>query len=301
MKIPPKFFLHTVIFFFIIFSHPAITQEQRWGKRIDKGILQNSSIDEASGIACSRRNPGILWTHNDSGDKSRIFAIGVDGSYLGEFILEGVKARDWEDIAIGPGPEDGESYLYIGEIGDNMGRHPDKAIYRFPEPVIDSTGLHSQGSITNFDVISFRYPDGPRDAETVIVDPLTRDIYIVSKREKNVRVYRASWPQPTDREYELEFLTTIDITAINGGDVSFSGTGILLKNYTTLYYWPRNPDLPLWRAFEQPPRLLPYTMEPQGEAVCWDSAGTGYYTLSEKRGSSPVHLYYYPLSPPGKQ
>ncbi len=262
--------------------------------RIDCGIVLNSEITEASGIALSKTNQDVLWTHNDSGDSSRLFAIGVDGRHLGEFSFKGLKARDWEDIAVGPGPETGQSYIYIGEIGDNRAKFQDKYVYRTKEPVLGSKNKPTESVITDFDILAFRFPDGNRDAETVMVDPLTKDIYIVSKRESQVRIYRAPYPQPVSKPFFLEFLTTIPMTNINSGDISPSGTGILLKTYTSIYYWKRDPSLPLWKSFENEPVRLPYTMEPQGEAVCWDKDGSGYYTISEKRGRSSVHLYYYP-------
>ena len=90
------------------------------------GLVTNHKIDEASGIASSRVNSNIIWVHNDSGDLAKIYAIGLDGSYLGVLRLEGVIARDWEDMCIGPGPKDNSDYIYIGDIGDNFSRKDKK-------------------------------------------------------------------------------------------------------------------------------------------------------------------------------
>lgn len=188
--------------------------------RLDCGVVRSNDINEASGIALSKTNKDVLWTHNDSGDSSRLFAIGVDGTNVGEFTLQGPRARDWEDIAVGPGPEDGQSYIYIGEIGDNRAKFPDKYIYRIKEPVVGSGNKPTDGVITDFDIIAFRFPDGNRDAETVMVDPLTKDIYVVSKRESHVRIYRAPYPQPVSNPFFLEYLTSVNITNVNGGDIS---------------------------------------------------------------------------------
>mgnify|MGYP004290356523 CR=1 FL=1 len=40
---------------------------------------------------------------------------------------------------------------------------------------------------------------------------------------------------------------------------------------------------------------LDYVTEPQGESICWDPIGKGYYTLSEEPSNIATHLYYYPI------
>ena len=103
----------------------------------DFGEIENSHINEASGICPSKKNSNVLWIHNDSGDHSRIFAVNFNGVHLAEYYLSNSKNRDWEDIAVGPGPILGESYLYVGDIGDNLSIYGTKYIYRFIEPTIN--------------------------------------------------------------------------------------------------------------------------------------------------------------------
>src|SRR5262249_9269918 len=66
--------------------------------------LENQSIRESSGIAASRRNAGVFWTHNDSGDGPFIYAFDRQGKHRGVWRVAGAGAVDWEDMAIGPGP-----------------------------------------------------------------------------------------------------------------------------------------------------------------------------------------------------
>ncbi len=264
-----------------------------FGPRENLGLVEYDGINEASGIAASRKYPGVLWTHNDSGDLPRLFAVEADGSHRGIFTLDGVNARDWEDIAVGPGPVDGEQYIYIGEIGDNNARYDLKYIYRLIEPKVSLNGKPAETKIEMFDRITFRYPDGNRDAETLMVDPRTRDIYIVSKREDCVRVYRLPYPQPTVEPLVPKHVATIDLTQAVGGDISADGSEILIKNYTNMYYWKRPETGDLWQAFDIKPAVVPYIPEPQGEAVAWKSDGSGYYTVSEERSGMPAYLYFY--------
>jgi hypothetical protein len=81
----------------------------------------------------------VLWTHNDSGDTNRLYALNTAGKHLGVYYIAGAQARDWEDLAIGPGPIAGQHYIYIGDIGDNGKQYEYKYIYRIPEPQVDSS------------------------------------------------------------------------------------------------------------------------------------------------------------------
>jgi len=265
----------------------------RFGPRIDKGLIEHGSIDEASGLAASRINRNVLWVHNDSGKHPRIFALDADGDHLGVFYLPGVSYRDWEDIAVGPGPVPGQSYIYLGNIGDNEAAYDLKYIYRFPEPSVPRGDGAVRDTLRNVDTITFRYPDGARDAETLVLDPLTRDLLIVSKRETEVHVYRLRYPQSTNHVITADRVATLPISNVVAGDISTSGFEILLKTYDTVYYWRRQPSESVAEALQNEYDIAPYVLEPQGESICWDAAGSGYYTTSEELANLPAHLYYY--------
>ncbi len=270
------------------------TGKHEFGDRLDLGLINNDSLNEVSGLAASRKNANVLWTHNDSGDENRVFAIDANGKHLGTFFIEGAEARDWEDIAVGPGPIADRQYLYIGDIGDNFSQFDIKHIYRVMEPEVNYNQPPVEAALSGVEAIAFQYPDGKRDAETLMVDPLTKDIYIVSKRESNVRVYRAPYPQSTTRTITLEYVVTLNLNNVVGGDISPSGNEVVIKTYSAIYYWRKLPDEKCWTIFEKDPVNVPYIPEPQGEAVCWRADGLGYYTVSEELGGIPSHLYFYP-------
>ena len=118
-------------------------------QRIDLGEIESDNILEASGLASSRFNQNILWTHNDSGDSNRIFAMDINGNHVGEFLLNNTENRDWEDIAIGPGPMEGVDYIFVGDIGDNRSENDVKHIYRFVEPQVYTNNQSSETNINN--------------------------------------------------------------------------------------------------------------------------------------------------------
>lgn len=276
-------------------SCAAGAQPPEFGEGENRGLLADDLITEASGLAASAETPGVLWTHNDSEDTTRIFAVGLRGEAYGTFHLEGSSARDWEDIAVGPGPDSTVSYLFVADIGDNNASYETKRIHRVAEPTVDTGAGYVVGVLRNVETITYRYPDGARDAECMMVDPLTRDLYVVSKREPDVRVYRAPWPQSTTETITLEYVATLDsISWVTAGDISSDGGEILIKNYAFVYYWERHQEESIAEAFERRPMLLPYLQEPQGEAIAWLRDGSGYYTVSEERGGIEASLWFYP-------
>lgn len=253
------------------------------------------SLKEASGLVASIKNEGMLWAHNDSGNPNVIFLIDKkDGSTVARYRLNGINNVDWEDIEIGPGPEDGEIYLYIGDIGDNTAQRPKVTVYRFAEPVFDETHKTVLTELyPEADRIRLVYPERPMDAETLLLDPITKDIYIVSKRELRVSIFIAPYPQSTEEDNLLIKIGNIPVMFATGGNVSEDGHHILIRTYNLIFYWERKADEKMWDTFQRKPLRLPYDpIEPQGEAICWGSNG-GYYTVSELSAGIFPQLYFY--------
>jgi hypothetical protein len=292
-KIVVGFFSATL---FLTCSSKRIFDHDYFQIGISQGIIDNSEINEASGLASSKNYPSMFWTHNDSGDKPRIFLITDKAKYRATFYLQGIKNRDWEEIAQGPGPVESKSYLYIGEIGDNLGLHNYKYIYRIEEPDFspeESTALIDTVD-HGIDSIKFSLSDGARDTEAFLVDPTTKNIYIFSKREKKeVNLYVLPYPQSTEKPIIAKFLMHIPFTQITAADISVDGKEVLIKNYQHIYYWKKNGNESLEDLLKKEPAHLPYAEEPQGEAIAFDRNGKGYYTLSEESKAKKPHLMFY--------
>jgi hypothetical protein len=311
-------FLAVSFFFGCQKKAPLVVSNDLFEPGVSQGVLDNSELLEVSGLVESINNPGYLWVHNDSGDKARIFLIDKQGKHKATVWFANTTNRDWEDISIGPGPEEGKSYIYVGDIGDNEGEFKSKYIYRVEEPVLD-VNKPSDTTITQVDRIEFQLPDGPQDAELLMGDPITGDLYILSKRKKKVNLYRLPYPQSTTSTVTAEialadrdFLKTegksvskqSDETLINGynsqyyfqivaGDISPDGREVLIKSYSSIYYWKKEGEESIIDLLKRDPIYLPYKAEPQGEAIGFDHEGKGYFTLSEKRGKvSPQIIFY---------
>jgi hypothetical protein len=134
-----------------------------------------------------------------------------------------------------------------------------------------------------------------RDCETIMIDPTTNDFYVLSKREDSVRVYFSPYPFPVDTIRPKEVLR-LPLTQIVSGSISTDARQILLKNYNFIYYWKRSDENTLSELLAKKPQELPYDRERQGEAICWNREGTGFYTLSESPElGPPSQLRYYKM------
>ncbi|MBN2415800.1 hypothetical protein JXO52_08150 [bacterium] len=290
------------IFVCLVPGWAGYAQQPLFGDRVDRGVIDTSLLPEVSGAACSTLNADILWVHNDSGGENLLYALDArTAAVVAVYRVAGVPNHDWEDIAAGPGPEPGVSFLYIADIGDNEGERPVKQIIRIREPVVPAGSARGVRTLTGAEICSFRYPDGVHNAETLLLDPLSRDMYIVTKSRRTAAVYRLVFPRPVDRIVTAERCGTIDMPQATAGSVTVDGTGIIIKNYFSMFYWRRDPAASLFQALSSAPAILPYIPEPQGEAVCWKREGNrdGFFTLSEQKANMPVHLFYYP--PQGRE
>lgn len=251
------------------------------------GVINSALLTEASGIAASRRTPGALWTHNDSGDSARVFAFDVQARLLGTYTISGVTALDVEDVAVGPGPSAGVHYLYVGDIGDNLAIRSSIRVHRFPEPAINLSAWASPGtsSLAGRVTITLNYPDGPRDSEALMIDPVSGDLVIVSKQATAGRVYTASAAAIANGGTVVltyQGLATGD--RITAGEISPDGTVVGLRTLDTARVWAREPGQTIAQALAAPGSPAPVTgrpVEPQGEAIGFAADGSGYYTVSE--------------------
>ena len=220
---------------------------------VTTGVVQDPRVNEASGMVASVDHPGIYWVHNDSGDTARFFAIKEDGSVIATYNLLGVTAIDWEDMARGPGPVPGVSYLYFADIGDNLATRAFVTVYRIPEPTPPATA-GATIDVTGAVALEMAYPDAAHDAETLLADPITGDLFIVTKcfflsgcSDGVSKVYRYPAPRQDGIRVTLEEVASITFSgtafahAATAGDVSPAGDRIVVRTYTQALAWNRAP------------------------------------------------------------
>lgn len=275
----------------------------------------DARISESSGVVAGSRADGVVFTHNDSGDTARVFAVGPDGATRTVYTLPGVRARDWEDIARGP-DEQGRSSLWIGDVGDNSGRRDQGVlVHRIREPLV-GTGKAARTAVTTERPTEFRlrYPDGPGDAETLLVMPGTGRLYLVGKPLGGAaRVYRAPERLDPGAPNALEQVAQVSPRStgtpggpgigglaqllFTGGDVSPDGTRVALRTYTDVYEWAVPASGDLATAFAGTPVVSPLPPTRQGEGLAYDRDGTHLLTSSEGSKAPVFQLQRLPDPP----
>ena len=256
--------------------------------------LENRAIRESSGLARSIRNPGLYWTHNDSG-KPSLFAFDRDGRDRGAWTVTGARAVDWEDMAVGPGPRRGHSYIYIGDIGNNNRPREQFIIYRVAEPNVSAPARNTERAAA----IRFRYPDRPHDAEAMLVHPVSGDIYIVTKeRVGDTLVFKAPAPHATDKVIRLTALGELRLPAdidmsfllgrVTGGAVSPDGKRVVITDYFRAYEALAPEEGSFDGVWKQKFTRIDVGARRQGEAVTYSADGRALLLTSE---GSPCPLY----------
>lgn len=246
-------------------------------------------IDNVSGMADSRSQPDNIWIVQGNGTPAVLTLLGHDGTIKGTLDVPRFSNRDWADLAIGPGPNQGTNYLYIADIGDKNLQSIIYQIYRLPEPQTLQT------AITQIERINFRYPDGPQDARAMFVDGSTGDIYVVTNRTPAAQLYRIAFPQNINEVAVAEALGAIPIgTLVTGAATSPDGREIILRTSNQATYWKRTVGQSFDDAIQKSnSRPAPLVAEPGGEAICFDKDGSGYFTISQKTTTDAVNLYYF--------
>ncbi|WP_101897105.1 hypothetical protein [Embleya scabrispora] len=230
--------------------------------------IKDERIGESSGLVASAQHPDVYWTHNDSGDSPRIYAIGKDGATKATITLSGVDARDWEAITVGK-DDAGKPAVFVGDIGDNFhGKWPEVWIYRFAEP---ATLADATVKPTKFRV---KYDNGPRDAEAMLMDPRTNKLYIASK-ESDGGLYEQPEQLSATGINTFRRIAAGDSTVTDGAFAP-DGSRFVLRGYfsATVFSAPGK---------QVGPVSVP--LQRQGESVAWSADGRTLLFGSEGKGS----------------
>jgi hypothetical protein len=282
----------------LVFS-VVVALSQVYGPPTTITTIKDKSISESSGLAASRTTPGAYWTHNDSGDGPFIYAFDTHGDTLGIFRVTGAEARDWEDMATGPGPQPNTSYLYLGDIGDNDAVRDEVVVYRVVEPTLTVVSRRTKdrpGSTEPAEAIRLRYPDGKHDAEALLVHPTTGNIYIVDKVPiANPTVYEAVAPFTPGKVITMRRIGEIHIPSIfggvvTGGSISPDGTSVALCDYFQGY----EIVLPAGRDFDDiwKQKMTGFDLgkRKQGESITYRLDGNALLATSEGNQSPLIQV-----------
>ena len=267
-------------------------------KPVVVGRIGSDEITESSGLASSPCQPGVLWTHNDSGDDAFIFAINSKGERLGTFRVKNARNGDWEDIAAYK--DSGTCYLYIGDIGNNKKDESNRTIYRVKEPVVspDAAASSKKSPIETEPATTevFKFPDAVHDAEALLVHPTTGELYVLTKQlDRPSMVYKiqprfgGSDPVVATRVGEVA-LPAVPNGLITGGSISPDGKRVVLCDYSSAYELQLGTGTIFDDIWKQKPVPVNLGERKQGEAVTYSADGSAIYATSEKKNSPVIEV-----------
>lgn len=252
------------------------------------GQVDRDDLIETSGLAASLVNDGIFWAHNDSGQAAGVYAIDLEGADHGFFqLVDGdgpVAADDIEDMALSDGT------IYLADFGDNSRKRTSVRVFAVDEP---TPGQDGTAALTG--TVEITYPDGPTDAEALLVDRAAGQLLILSKffdqPAAPTRLYAVplSSFDEAGGPVEADLVGEVDVAALSarsrqfslegvllpglvtGADLAPGGELIVLRTYASAWLFPRRADQTLAQALTDPGPGLPCeggtASEAQGEAV----------------------------------
>ena len=257
------------------------------------GMLLDPQLSEISGLAASRRHPGVLWMHDDGGNPERLFAVAENGDRLATLRIEGAIKTDWEDMAAFE--LDGRHYLLIADTGDNGGLRRSLQLHIIEEPErIENARLKPAWSI------AFRWPDGARDCEAVAVDVARKQILLISKKRQPPELFAlplmpagnalqtatklgalAGIPEPDAQLRQSNAFRARIQGQVTAADVSPDGRTLAVMTYRYLLLYPRQPQQDWAQAVAAAPRVSELPWLPQAEALGWSADGRFLYATGE--------------------
>ncbi len=267
-------------------SSPGLTGG---GQDAHRFLIDYSELTESSGLARSQREDDVYWSHNDSGGPTTLYAFDASGQARGSLRLSGALNLDWEDMTAFT--EHGEPRLLVGDVGDNSAVRPFVTLYVLDEPTLAAGNTSHE--VTVLRSLQVLYPDGPRDCESVAVDPVEDSIYLLSKRDAVPQLYRVplSTPLPLIVAEALGPIAIPRAAAgteqpervnwVTGMDFDPALRRLALTTLTQAHIYQRSDGESWAQALQRSPRTLNLPTEAQTEAITWRADGHALLLTSE--------------------
>ena len=249
-----------------------------WGAPEVTATVSDPQLDEISGLVVSRRQPGVLWVHEDSGAEPVLTALSVEGESLATLTLRDASSVDWEDVAIAPcGDTD---CLWVGDFGDNSEQRTDAQLLRIQEPDLSTIDGSLEAPVTAF---PYTYAEGPQDAEALVVTPAGQPYVLTKRTDATSHIYRI----PTSDSTIAERVATISTgttdglpTATTAADLWPDGTRLLVRGYLYSFELTLGPE-GLAGADSATHTAVTTGVELQGEAIAYDAVGQAIWHIGE--------------------
>jgi hypothetical protein len=254
--------------------------------------ISDKGLTEASGLAASRRWPGIYWTVTDAHNPPDLFAFNQQGQSLGTFRVSGASNVDWEAVQVGP-DGNGQSALYVADTGDNDEKRRFAVVYRLPEPDPMSAG-HGTRSTAHATALRFVYPSGPRNVEALLVHPVTGEMLLITKNYRGYsEIYRAPTWASSDRLSTLELIGHLDVSwlgsngnLVTDASVTPDARHVVVRTYSSALVYDLAEGATLASIWSQSPMVQRLNDGEKGEGITYKVGS--YDLLSIGEGARPT-------------
>lgn len=256
--------------------------------------LQCKELTESSGVASSTYDPQIIWTHNDSGDKPRLFAFTRDGKWIAEVELARTQAVDWEDMCSFRRGD--RHYLAVGDVGDNQRKRKSVFVYVIEEPKLDKDVAAPVNKLVDqVQRIEVQYASGPADCESLAYDATTDTFLLATKEFLRCRLgtFDAN-PTSDGRPVQLTFGQTLGLPLTTAADISSDGQRLVIATYGPASIFRRAAD-GRWDASEATLQTRTLPARKQGESICFADLDKTLLLTSE---FAPAPLWSIPVESP---
>jgi len=263
----------------------------------EKIEITHKAIAEISGIEMLPCCDSLVFAVNDSGNPSEVYVLTLSGKVSQIIpIPKQFKNNDWEDISAAQIGEPNQAVLFIADTGNNkLLKTSYEIVLLF---ITFKCGEDIPVQVDSLKSIKFTMDKSAYDAETLLYDTQSGNLYVITKWSEFSKVFEISHPLTrTSDVFPARFCGQLPISIATGGDLDDTGNLLVIKTYIEVYFWNRQPGESIGDMCSRTPdALLPYKSEPQGEAICWSPDNKFYYTLSERKSAKSVFLYKYLFS-----
>lgn len=280
-------FLLALIFAFLVF---IFSIDRNWRPN----TIEDPNLNEISGLVASHTHNGVYWGINDSANAAILFALDKNGKARTRINVRGGPYRDIEALGYG-NCEFAPKCIYIADIGDNSRERRRIRILIIKEPELSAIDAQI------LQTIYIDYPNGPRNAEALIIRPTDGAIFIIEKlggknRHNNPIIYKIPRPNPNIIEARVKAVpvaeisnqakNTIGLGSITDASFLNSGNGLFIRDYSNLYY--TNEPIETGKIINLEAIKIPYM--PQSEAIAVSKDDSELVITSEGRHSNIIIL-----------